>query len=309
MRVNILETVDLSVRNILADLADLVAVRELFVASVTATTFTFAYRSQDGAVQAVDGPELLLRHTFCQLVYNTRQIVQINDTSRHPYRIEVGPDAAAAYLGVPIHYQDGRLFGTLCAVHDAPHDFTDRERQSLALAARALGCLFDMEEAALRDPLTGVLGRSFLSFAWGRGAYRIRERWGLILLDMDALKGINDAFGHDVGDRLIQAIADRLVQLRIGPVARLGGDEFVVVFPDLPDPRLLWAAVERLNQCWMSPIDLPGAGLISVSASYGMAAAPMCGITLDAVLKAADRALYAAKAAGGGRAVAAFDLT
>jgi diguanylate cyclase (GGDEF)-like protein/PAS domain S-box-containing protein len=128
----------------------------------------------------------------------------------------------------------------------------------------------------------------------------------LYALDLDGFKDVNDTFGHDVGDGLIIAVAERLGRcVRPGDmIARLGGDEFMVVQrldgPAVEDPG---RTAERLIQALARPFQVAGREF-SVGTSIGIACFPEDGTSLEELMKAADLALYAAKEAGRGRAVA-----
>lgn len=130
--------------------------------------------------------------------------------------------------------------------------------------------------------------------------------WSLILLDLDNFKAVNDTLGHDVGDKLLCAVAARLRPLARADelLARLGGDEFAVISP-AGRPHVTSRA-----HAWLLALREPCAidgMLIEVRASMGVAVAPDHGRTADDLLKNADLALYAAKS-GGRDTVRVFDV-
>ncbi|NKB16403.1 MAG: EAL domain-containing protein [Sphingomonadales bacterium] len=130
---------------------------------------------------------------------------------------------------------------------------------------------------------------------------------GLMYLDLDHFKSINDTLGHPVGDQLLQQVARRLSETvgRTGMVARLGGDEFAVL---VPARRL--ASIQRLGQRIVAALAQPialGDHDVIVGASIGIALAPVDATTPDGLLRKADLALYAAKARGRGQ-LARFDV-
>jgi len=157
---------------------------------------------------------------------------------------------------------------------------------------------------ALHDPLTGLPNRTFF-------AERLAEAFagtdpnalvGLCYLDLDGFKRINDSLGHDVGDRLLIAVAKRLqrtVAARGHLVARMGGDEFVILSEKADHDELTALADQVLYS-----LDLPvrsGPHGMRVSASIGIVAQPVGASGPAEILKAADLTLYRAKAAGRGR--------
>ncbi|WP_025620661.1 GGDEF domain-containing protein [Salinispora cortesiana] len=153
---------------------------------------------------------------------------------------------------------------------------------------------------AATDPLTGLSNRIGLYEALSdlsAGSY------DLVLLDVDGFKKINDAFGHDAGDAVLVEAAGRLTavldEVDGACVARLGGDEMVLVCPSpAPIAGMLGAEVVR---ALAAPITVPGGRELAVRASVGAVSA-MAGDDPLRVMKAADIALYKAKAAGGDRA-------
>jgi diguanylate cyclase (GGDEF)-like protein len=121
----------------------------------------------------------------------------------------------------------------------------------------------------------------------------------LYFIDLDRFKGVNDTMGHDKGDLLLKAVADRLRGL-VGPddtVARLGGDEFVVLRTGVTCVQDAEEFVRRVAAATSEPIELEGQTL-SVSASIGVALAPADASNPDRLLKSADIAMYKAKADG-----------
>lgn len=162
-----------------------------------------------------------------------------------------------------------------------------------------------LRQLALHDALTGLPNRRMLedrmSVALAQ-TLRARMKVGVALVDLDGFKPINDRLGHAAGDAVLQAVAQRLVACaRAGDtVARLGGDEFVCVFSTLDGAGELGALGERMLEALTQPLAIAGE-TVPLSASIGLALAPDRGNTVQAILAAADQAMYAAKQAGGAR--------
>ncbi|MEV6634005.1 EAL domain-containing protein [Actinoplanes sp. NPDC051470] len=148
---------------------------------------------------------------------------------------------------------------------------------------------------AMHDSLTGVANRSLLverldqAVATGGGT-------GLLLLDLDHFKEVNDTLGHLVGDRLIQEVAARLTESARADdtVARLGGDEFAVVLPDIGTTDDLMRVGRRILDALCRPADLDGF-VVDVSASMGAALYPAPSDSTTDLMRHADVAMYTAK--------------
>jgi diguanylate cyclase (GGDEF)-like protein/PAS domain S-box-containing protein len=166
-----------------------------------------------------------------------------------------------------------------------------------------------IRHSANYDALTGLPNRTLLrdrmQQALSRAA-RERGRVGVLFLDLDGFKPVNDRHGHLVGDHLLVAVAERLLGCvrESDTVARLGGDEFVIVLPDLAESADAQAAAEQVIRSLEAPFTLDGC-VARVGASIGVALSPDNGATADELLAAADAAMYAAKRAGKGRAFVA----
>jgi diguanylate cyclase (GGDEF)-like protein len=124
---------------------------------------------------------------------------------------------------------------------------------------------------------------------------------GLLYLDLDEFKTVNDTLGHPVGDQLLQAVTQRLLARvrKSDVVARLGGDEFAVVLPIVDRSEEITGLASRLIEAIRAPFDLDGAQ-ITIGTSIGIASAPTDGNDPDELLQHADVALYQAKLDGRG---------
>jgi diguanylate cyclase (GGDEF)-like protein len=164
-----------------------------------------------------------------------------------------------------------------------------------------------VEEQALTDDLTGLPNRRRFVKTLALEVRRTQRFGGdlsLILADLDEFKQINDRYGHESGDLVLQQVAKILrASLReIDLPARLGGEEFGIIVPETGS-RGARAAAERLRKALKShPIDLPSIDRIVVTASFGISSFP-AETTPEALLRAADLALYRAKAEGKDRTI------
>ncbi|MFP4438742.1 MAG: diguanylate cyclase [Chloroflexaceae bacterium] len=181
-----------------------------------------------------------------------------------------------------------------------------RTADLLALALANLHLRENLREQAIRDPLTGLFNRRFLNETLIQTlshARRYQRSMAIYLLDLDHFKYINDTYGHDAGDAVLRAVGSLLrTGLRSGDTAcRFGGEELLVVLPEITEEDAIIRA-DMLRQA-ISALDIEhGNSLLpAVTVSIGVAVFPDHGSTHDALLTAADRALYRAKAAGRNR--------
>ena len=123
--------------------------------------------------------------------------------------------------------------------------------------------------------------------------------FAVMVIDLDHFKEINDKYGHELGDQVLRAVADRMLQevRSCDTVARYGGDELVVLMTDLASPKDAAIMAERMLEAIGKPI-VTTAGELFVSCSIGVSLCPIHGQSLDTLLKAADQAMYSVKQLG-----------
>lgn len=159
-----------------------------------------------------------------------------------------------------------------------------------------------LREMAFHDPLTGLANRALLDDRLKlaiANAERHGDLLGVVFLDMDDFKPVNDTYGHDVGDRVLKVIAERLAnQVRHeDTVARMGGDEFLVLLPRVSEPDALQGIAEKLVALVSRPIELDG---------HTLEVTPTCGYALydrarddaHSLVMRADIAMYQGRRAG-----------
>ena len=214
-------------------------------------------------------------------------------TYRHVERDQRGDRPADGF--VPLATAIGRV-GDLRWWRSYPLTASEEDGLAVITSRAAIGIehaiLMDAAEAqALRDPLTGLLNRAGALHA----LTEIRGSFSIALLDVDNFKVVNDRFGQAEGDRVLERLAQVLLQGRFGDVvARWGGEEFLVALPGA-EPE---GAASRLRRVLERIQDTVRAGVASVTFSCGVA--PVGADGLDRALAEADRALYLAKQEGPG---------
>lgn len=171
-----------------------------------------------------------------------------------------------------------------------------------ALASKLIDTHKRLKYLAENDPMTGLSNRYYFEEHL-RGAiqraHRLNFQLGLVYLDIDNFKLINDSLGHDSGDLLLQKIAQRLLGVvREGDVVcRLGGDEFAIIVHDLETETSVGALAQRVIESVREPIALNNTEQF-VTCSIGIATYPRCATTAEDMLKRADLAMYQVKREG-----------
>jgi diguanylate cyclase (GGDEF)-like protein len=217
--------------------------------------------------------------------------------------IVIGSCATASYALVSLWAREnlgdvvlagGLLLATtaMCALIARNHWLADEDRRRYEERLRHL---------AFHDPLTGLVNRAlFVDRVDHALAARDRTQRMVAVLfcDLDDFKEVNDSLGHSVGDHVLVAVADRLrgcVRAADTP-GRLGGDEFAILLEDLAGPQDADATADRIRSALEPPVVTDGIE-VSVQASIGVAVADERIGTTDQLLREADLAMYATKAA------------
>jgi len=178
------------------------------------------------------------------------------------------------------------------------YDFTERY-EALRAAEQARARLHDM---AMKDALTGVHSLHYMQEAvcteLSRAARHQHTLW-LMFVDLDGFKRVNDSLGHAAGDTVLREVAQRIQSVIRSEdlLARIGGDEYVVLLSHEHTETDTQAVAERIKESLDQPIHI-GNHQARVSASMGIARYPDDGRDLDALLKAADKAMYQVKKRG-----------
>ncbi len=176
----------------------------------------------------------------------------------------------------------------------------DRQRHTveLALSHQALRNN-ELRAIALTDPLSGIPNRVAFYDGIREAIERAKgagDMVGVLFVDVDGFKRVNDAFGHSTGDELLRIVARRLVSVvrESDMAARIGGDEFAVLVRSAADVSELEHARERIFAAFLEPVVIDTRSL-RVSLSVGIGVYPIDGASVDEVIDAADRAMYEQK--------------
>jgi len=234
--------------------------------------------------------------------------------------LTVGAPHVRRYAGAPLWTTDGHPIGTLCVMDSRSGMLTPEQRDTLAGLARQAMALIEaraaeralrqseqrLEQLATTDELTGLHNRRSLlhrlKFEVAR-ARRFRAPLAAVMIDLDHFRRINDEHGHATGDRVLAAVG-KLVRenVRMIDVAgRYGGEELCLLLPNTPLDGARKMA-EALRGRIQAQLHMDGARRVPVTASFGVGAFDHMAIDdADTLLRAAEAALYAAKANGRNR--------
>ncbi|MEC4891209.1 MAG: GGDEF domain-containing response regulator [Nitrospira sp.] len=196
------------------------------------------------------------------------------------------------------------------AVQQGAQDYLVKGQGHPDLLARSIRYAIERKRAEERmtylaqyDQLTGLVNRTLfrdrLIQAMARSK-RLQRPLGLMLLDLDRFKSVNDTMGHSVGDLLLKLVADRLRTCvrEIDTVARMGGDEFTIILEGCASEEDMAVVAQRITDAIAEPFDL-GHHHASIGVSIGITVYPSDDHDVDDLLKHADAAMYQAKQKGG----------
>ena len=228
--------------NLLAKLFDAPAG---FLVQHTSAGFQVAIASEQASnpypAGVVIEPEV---NIFCRKIVETGEELYVSNAQIDPgwdTNPEVYKDGFTSYLGVPVFWPNGKVFGTFCVMDFKQTDYKETYlelirhlKDILEADLSMLGLYEQMQKLAITDPLCGINNRrgfSVLAEQRIRLAQRTQGRLGLLYIDVDDFKSINDRYGHNVGDDVLQHLASTLEECvrHTDVIGRMGGDEFVAL--------------------------------------------------------------------------------
>lgn len=245
----------------------------------------------------------------------------VNDTTKDPL-FSTRP-WEGSIISLPLKIGQ-KVLGVMNIALQRPHDFTEREIrlleflgdhaaiaiQNAKLYEQAQQEIADRKKAekaiqhlANHDALTGLPNRRLfnerIKLEIAR-SQRNKLRFSVMLFDLDHLKDVNDSFGHNVGDMMLQAVSQRLLGLlrKSDTIARMGGDEFFLILPEMNQREDAIRTAERILSTLSTPFHLESFE-INISTSIGVSFFPEDGEDADELVKKADISMYKAKEKGG----------
>ncbi|HEX9999565.1 MAG TPA: GGDEF domain-containing protein [Actinoplanes sp.] len=263
---------------------------------------------------------LMIKQNYRDYTATLRDLVSAAEQGRHSEvagygeQAAMSSDAMVKLLTSDLAFQRAQLRHDLAGVGDDNGRLHDLGIVVIAADAVLLticaGLLLDYQRRierhaasnrhqARHDPLTGLANRRALNDELDRvvhAAAKTRSRAGLLLIDLNGFKAVNDSLGHQAGDKLLQEVAARLTGAvrRTDVVARIGGDEFAVLLTAVESVDHVAATGRAVLDEIRRPINLDGTAA-TVSASIGIALCPDHAADHEQLLRHADSAMYAAK--------------
>ncbi len=214
------------------------------------------------------------------------------------------------WLGVPLKVENKIIGSMLLQSYTDPDLYSPKDIKLMEFVSQQVATAIERKQIeeklkylSLYDSLTGLPNRVlFYDRIRQEIAYAKREhrKFSLLFLDLDNFKEVNDKFGHDAGDKLLQEAAKRFNNLlrESDTICRLGGDEFIILLPRLNNPRENTEDVARkIFNVFSEPIKIKN-NLINIHLSIGIALYPDNGEKEEALIKSADKAMYVAKKEG-----------
>lgn len=220
-----------------------------------------------------------------------------------------GPVQLRFYLGVPLRMHDGQKIGTLCVIDHVPRVPTAGQIAALADLARLTVSEIELRHVAMTDSLTGALTRRAVDAriaAEISRSQRYGNALGVIMVDIDHFKRINDRHGHGAGDLVLQSVVARMRSIlrNVDVIGRIGGEEFLVLLPETTAAPAVCVA-DRLRSALETHEIGWGETRLTITCSFGVTSLGSRDRDQASLMARADTALYAAKRQGRNRVVLA----
>ena len=255
--------------------------------------------------------------SFCaHVILSPTEALCVPDATKDPRFADnplvTGEFGLRFYVGVPITGPSGHPLGALCVMDRKPREVSKEVLEQLQQLAVGVGSALklhasvqELRKLAVTDVLTGLENRTGFNQRLRAALTRRKDtpasRIGLLFLDLDGFKAINDLFGHAGGDEALQEVARRLrsVTRARDALSRFGGDEFCVLVDDVRDPTDLHALGARIHVELAEPFLIEQQS-VPLRTSIGIAVCSAGASDPETLVRKADAALYDAKRAGRG---------
>jgi diguanylate cyclase (GGDEF)-like protein/PAS domain S-box-containing protein len=245
-----------------------------------------------------------------QAINNGIQVFPSDVATLFPDDADLRTLSIQSYCGAPLIDSRGVTVGILCTFHTSPITQPGLVSDIISIFASRTGAEFErlkneqiIRELAFNDPLTGLSNRRLFEDRLEQAIAKSRRydmKFGLITLDLDHFKEVNDSLGHEAGDQVLIEAGERIrscCKRDLDTISRYGGDEFCVIITDCGDTEQLENIARKLLEEFAKPLQVTGTE-IRVTASIGVSMFPDGGFESKQLEIASDRAMYAAKKAG-----------
>ncbi|MCK0472823.1 sensor domain-containing diguanylate cyclase [Halalkalibacter sp. APA_J-10(15)] len=273
-----------------------------FLSRMTDETFSILKILDKGmGSQIEDGFTINISESYCQQIFlGNQEPLLINDAHRHPFTCQLPLTSELniqSYVGVPIFYRNGEMYGTLCALDNQQDHFSDADLKLLEKCSNLFSYVIELEKKSTFDTLTNLYNRNYL-YDHFDSTFKAGT---LLSLDLDGFKEVNDSYGHDVGDLVLAEVGSRIKQQLTSDDMgfRLGGDEFAIILANFLDEDTILNRTNELLALLANWRDFKYENNITVS--IGIVRFPEDGNDLQTLLKKADEAMYVAKKNGKNR--------
>lgn len=240
---------------------------------------------------------------FCRKIVETGELLYVGHAQADPYwdtNPEVHDDGFSSYLGVPVHWPNGAIYGTFCVMDYRQTDYQDtylklivQLRDILEADLELIEAYSNLKELAITDELTLLYNRRGFNVICSQRlmlAKRMSIKLGLIYIDIDDFKAINDDHGHSVGDSVLKALSSSLRgSVRESDVlCRIGGDEFVALIAVTEQEGDFDNVKNRINRHFSQQLNREGLPDVKVSMGF----TPVVSQSLDQLIDQADKLMY-----------------
>lgn len=295
-------------------------VRDVFEAASCSVSIIDEDWQRIAATSGIETEDCPREQSGCTHVVYSGQPLIVPDMRLHPafhkQAYVTGEPGFRFYAGFPLEVDTGLTLGALCVIDTKPRDFDSHQCEEMRRFAQLASALMRLQrknmllqsdkvalqKSSLTDPLTQLYNRRALKehvAPFLRQHAANKQSAGILMMDMDNFKTVNDTYGHPAGDRLLKQVADRIrsVIRKDDIPVRIGGDEFCIILPTVQTETDLQTIADRMVEAFRVPFKVSGQ-LVYSSVSIGTLLAPEDGNTNEQLSRHADKALYVAKARG-----------
>ncbi len=175
---------------------------------------TMKVSNHDTGVKITEGDTIPVEEAICNMIdYKNNEPLVLENIKDNNFSEKVNKTIAdgnvGAYLGVPILFKNGTRFGALCAAYHNPSEFDVKDVELLQKLAKLFSYYLELEYLAYKDALTSLQNSQFLL---AHSEEMLSDGGLAIMMDLDNFKAINDTFGHDVGNEVLQEVGDKLLK-------------------------------------------------------------------------------------------------